>query len=190
MQIVQSKQITDLTELRFLRGDLTQSDAAAIVNAANEKLQHGAGVAGAIVRRGGKIIQDESDAWVREHGTIAHNQAALTSAGDLPGEAVIHVVGPRWGEGDEDRKLSNAVTAALEMAEKKHFESIAFPAISTGIFGFPMDRAADVMLAAIEEFFDQEPDSDIRRVDLVLFDQTATDTFTTAMQDRWPGSTR
>jgi O-acetyl-ADP-ribose deacetylase (regulator of RNase III) len=103
---------------------------------------------------------------------------------------VIHVVGPRWGEGDEDRKLQRTVTAALEMAEEKQFRSVAFPAISTGIFGFPMERAAEVMLAAIEEFIVREPARDIERVDVVLFDQGSAETFASSMRERWPDSTR
>lgn len=186
MQIVRSKHINHRVEIRLLRGDLTQSNADAIVNAANEKLQHGAGVAGAIVRKGGQIIQEESDAWVREHGVITHDQAAITSAGELACKAVIHVVGPRWGEGDEDRKLRNAVTAALEMVVNQHFNSVAFPAISTGVFGFPMDRAAHVMLEAIAEYVAKEADPGLQRVDLILYDQEAADSFDSAMEDRWP----
>ena len=182
MELIQSHDLKGIVDLRLLRGDLTKSDANAIVNAANERLQHGAGVAGAIVRQGGEIIQRESNAWVHVHGPISHTEPALTTAGQLPGDAVIHVVGPRWGEGDEDRKLSLAVNAALEMAEENGFESIAFPAISTGIFGFPMDRAARVMIEAIDSYFEGLENPILQRVDLVLFDQAAADTFSRAMQ--------
>lgn len=184
MELIQSETLKGGSILRLLRGDLTQSEADAIVNAANERLRHGAGVAGAIVSRGGKVIQAESDNWVNECGPIAHDRAALTTAGDLPCKAVIHVVGPRWGEGDEDRKLSLAVTAALETAQKHQFESIAFPAISTGIFGFPMGQAAEVMLSTVHAFFENLSDSSIRRVDFVLFDQGAASTFRELMQER------
>jgi O-acetyl-ADP-ribose deacetylase (regulator of RNase III) len=189
MEIVQTRSINKQAELRLLHGDLTRSDADAIVNAANEHLRHGAGVAGAIVRRGGRIIQDESDAWVREHGPVSHSKAAITTAGDLPCGAVIHVVGPRWGEGDEDRKLIQAVTSALEMAQERQFKSVAFPAISTGIFGFPMKRAAEVMLSSIEDFFERDFTAHLERVDLVLFDHASADTFASALQGRWSGST-
>ncbi|MGD8621891.1 MAG: macro domain-containing protein, partial [Anaerolineales bacterium] len=84
MELLHTFNLDDQIELRILRGDLTQSDADVIVNAANERLRHGAGVAGAIVRKGGRVIQTESDNWVREHGPITHDQAALTTAGDLP----------------------------------------------------------------------------------------------------------
>lgn len=185
MEPIQTVMLGGGVELRLMRGDLTQSKADAIVNAANQRLQHGAGVAGAIVRRGGKVIQAESDAWVNEHGPVTHARAALTTAGDLPSKAVIHVVGPRWGEGDEDRKLSLAVDAALVTAQEHQFKSVAFPAISTGIFGFPMDRAAQAMLAAVESFFGKVSDPSIQRVDIVLFDQGAANTFQEIMQERW-----
>ena len=182
MELIQSRELNGAVEIRLLRGDLTKADARAIVNAANERLQHGAGVARAIVRQGGDIIQRQSNDWVNEHGPISHTKPALTTAGELPGEAVIHVVGPRWGEGDEDRKLTLTVNAALEMAEESGFESIAFPAIATGIFGFPMDRAARVMLEAIQLFFEGLETPNLQRVDLILFDQAAADTFSRAMQ--------
>ncbi len=186
MEIIQSIRLNDEVNIRLLHGDLTRSDADAIVNAANEKLQHGAGVAGAIVKRGGSIIQTESNAWVQEHGPLTHSEAAITSAGDLPSKAVIHVVGPRWGKGDENRKLRNAVTAALAMATKKQFESLALPAISTGIFGFPMQRAARVIFVAVEAFFENQPESGLKRVDVILFDQSAANTFADAMLAHWP----
>jgi O-acetyl-ADP-ribose deacetylase (regulator of RNase III) len=182
LELIRATRLKVGVELRLMRGDLTQSEADVIVNAANERLRHGAGVAGAIVRRGGAIIQRESNAWVREHGLISHDKPALTTSGDLPSKAVIHVVGPRWGEGDEDRKLSLAVIAALEMARDRGFKSIAFPAISTGIFGFPMERAAKVMLRAIFSFFENLDHPTTQHVDLILFDQTAAKTFSNVLQ--------
>ena len=99
--------------LALYHGDLTEEKVDAIVNAANEHLAHGGGVAGAIVRRGGREIQEESYAWVRQHGPAGHDKPALTGAGKLPCKAVIHAVGPMWGAGDEDRKLRAAYTSAL-----------------------------------------------------------------------------
>src|SRR2546422_11703553 len=90
------------------QGDLTEEAVDAIVNAANEYLSHGGGVAGAIVRRGGPKIQHESDAWVNAHGPAQHDRPALTGAGRLPCRAVIHAVGPMWGDGDEAQKLGLA----------------------------------------------------------------------------------
>jgi O-acetyl-ADP-ribose deacetylase (regulator of RNase III) len=185
LKLIRSTMLKDGVELRLMLGDLTQSKADVIVNAANEHLQHGAGVAGAIVREGGRLIQSESNAWIHSHGPISHEKPALTTAGKLQSKAIIHIVGPRWGEGDEDLKLSLAITAALEMSQHKGFESIAFPAISTGIFGFPMERAARAMLTAIDGFFDGVHETGIQRVDIVLFDQDAAETFLEVMQALW-----
>lgn len=156
--------------IKIIHGDLTQARVDAIVNAANAHLSHGGGVAGAIVQRGGEEIQKESDAWVREHGPIAPERPAITGAGRLPCRFVIHAVGPVWGEGDEDRKLHTAVYNALALAAERAFESIALPAISTGIFRFPFARAARLILEAIFDFFRDRAESSLREVQIVLFD--------------------
>src|SRR5512144_2508720 len=88
--------------LQIVQGDITDEHVDAIVNAANRHLAHGAGVAGAILRKGGRVVQDESDRWVSQHGTVTHAEPAYTRAGSLPCRYVIHAVGPVWGEGDED----------------------------------------------------------------------------------------
>ncbi len=155
--------------LQIARGDITAETTDAIVNAANAHLQHGAGVAGAIVRSGGPAIQRESDDWVRAHGPVQHAQPAWTSGGLLPARYVIHAVGPVWGDGDEDAKLAAAVQGALRVADELRLQSIALPAISTGIFGFPKDRAARVMLSAIEAYFKSNA-SGLSLVRIVLFD--------------------
>lgn len=163
--------------LQLAQADLTQEHVDAIVNAANAHLQHGGGVAGAIVRRGGAQIQAESNAWVRQHGPVRHDRPAYTSGGALPCRYVIHAVGPVWGEGQEDAKLAAAVTGALGVADELKLESLALPAISTGIFGFPKERAAGVILAAIQEYFASHPDSALRLVRLALFDQPTLEAF-------------
>lgn len=163
--------------LQFSQADLTQERVDAIVNAANNRLQHGGGVAGAIVRRGGAQIQAESNAWVRKHGPVTHERPAYTGAGNLPCRYVIHAVGPVWGEGDEDAKLGAAVSGSLRVADELELTSIALPAISTGIFGFPKDRAARVILAAIQDYFASHVDSKLQLVRLVLFDQPTLDAF-------------
>ncbi len=137
--------------IELIRGDLTRMDTDAIVNAANEQLAHGGGVAGAIVSRGGSSIQKESDAWVAEHGPAVTGTAAITGAGTLEARYVIHAVGPVMGQGDEDALLASATRAALERAEESGLKSIAFPAISTGVFGYPVDRCAQVMLDTLVE---------------------------------------
>ena len=101
--------------IRLIRGDLTEADADAIVNAANSRLQHGGGVAGAIVRKGGRIIQEESNVI----GYVPVGGAAITGAGKLKARYVIHTVGPVWGEGDEEAKLRSAVRSTLKLATER-----------------------------------------------------------------------
>jgi O-acetyl-ADP-ribose deacetylase (regulator of RNase III) len=159
------------------RGDLTQEKVDAIVNAANERLLHGGGIAALIVNRGGKVIQAESNTWVREHGLVSHEAPAYTSAGDLPCRYVIHAVGPVWGSGDEDNKLAAAITGSLRRAEELQLVSIAFPAISTGIFGFPKERAAQVICQTVHDYFEDQPESGVEDVRMVVYDQSTTDLF-------------
>jgi O-acetyl-ADP-ribose deacetylase (regulator of RNase III) len=163
--------------LEIAQGDITLENVDAIVNAANEHLQHAGGVAWSIVRRGGDGIQDESDAWIKKHGLVSHSHPAWTSGGQLPARYVIHAVGPVWGDGDEDAKLAAAVTGSLRVADELGLASIAFPAISTGIFGFPKERAAKIMFAAIEGYFAEKTDSGLTVIKLVLFDQSTIDAF-------------
>lgn len=163
--------------IQIVQGDITTEEVDAIVNAANEHLQHGGGVAWAISKRGGPTIQQESDEWVRTKGIVEHAHPAWTSGGQLPARYVIHAVGPVWGAGDEDAKLSDAVTGSLDVADELDLKSIAIPAISTGIFGFPKERAAKVILGAIEAYFEDNTSSGIEVVKLVLFDQSTADAF-------------
>lgn len=135
------------TEVEIVEGDITLLDRDAIVNAANDRLQLGAGVAGAIRERGGPSIQEECD----RIGSTFVGGAVITGGGDLKARHVIHAVGPRMGEGDEDSKLKNAILNGLKVADENSLKSIAFPAISTGIFGFPLERAADIMVSAVIE---------------------------------------
>ena len=162
---------------QIVQGDITAEQTDAIVNAANSHLAHGAGVAGAIVRRGGPIIQAESDQWVREHGLVTHAEPALTSGGALPCRYVIHAVGPLWGEGGEDGKLQAAIQGSLQLAERLGLVSISIPAISTGIFGFPRHRAARVMIDTILRYLQQAPDSPLKLIRLVLFDPATVQVF-------------
>ncbi len=163
--------------IQIVQGDITAETTDAIVNAANEHLQHGAGVAGAIVRRGGPIIQQESDEWIRKHGAVSHAHPAWTSGGLLPAKYVIHAVGPVWGQGNEDGKLAHAVTGSLRVADELKLSSVAMPAISTGIFGFPRERAAKIILNAIHQYFSKTSSSSIKQVRIVLFDQATVDAF-------------
>ncbi len=174
--------------LELCHGDLTEETVDAIVNAANAHLQHGAGVAGAIARKGGPTIQAESDAWVQQHGPVPHHQPAYTTAGDLPSRFVIHAVGPVWGSGDEDHKLMAAIHGSLMRAEQLGLTSIAFPPISTGIFGFPTRRAAGVFLAAIQEYFAAHPESPLQLVRLTIIDQATLQPFRKAFHSHISGT--
>jgi putative ATPase len=166
--------------LQLIQGDITIEEVDAVVNAANRHLQHGGGVARAILKRGGATIQRESDEWVRKKGTVSHAHPAWTSGGRLPAKYVIHAVGPVWGEGDEERKLAQAVTGSLRTADELGLVSIALPAISTGIFGFPVERAARILLAAIRDYFQGNNNTSLEHVRLVLFDKHTMGAFTNA----------
>ena len=179
--------------LQLVQGDLTTETVDAIVNAANSQLQHGGGVAGAILRRGGYTIQEESDAWVRSHGPVAHAEPAYTGAGHLPCKYVIHAVGPVWSQasqitGEADQKLAAAVTGSLRLANNLGLASIALPAISTGIFGFPKERAAGIIFAAIQGYLTQYPASSVKLVRLTLFDQPTVEAFLHVWQNQEPMS--
>lgn len=180
--------LPDNRRLSLIQGDLTDQDVDAIVNAANKHLAHGGGVAAAIVRRGGPEIQAESDAWVRNNGPVDHARPALTGAGRLPCRYVIHAVGPIWGEGDEDAKLRAAVQGSLDVAAQNGLASLAIPALSTGIFGFPKARAAHVILQAIIDSLEAHPDTSLREVRLVLFDPRVLEEFLAEFARRWPES--
>ncbi len=133
-------------------GDITVQKVDAIVNAANEFLQHGGGVAGAIVRKGGSIIQEESNLI----GYCPTGNAVATSAGQLPAKWVIHAVGPRGSDDHASEKLRWAYWSALREGERLECESIAIPAISTGIFGFPKQKGCQIGLKAVLDFLHSE----------------------------------
>ncbi|MDX9758341.1 MAG: macro domain-containing protein [Bacteroidota bacterium] len=141
--------------VEVVHGDLTEEQVDAIVNAANEHLDHGGGVAGAIVRRGGDSIQRES----RSIGRVRTGNAAHTGAGDLPARYVIHAVGPIWDDGNsgEPELLASAIRNSLALAETLGCTSIALPAISSGIFGVPKDIAAKIIIRTIRIFIDTRP---------------------------------
>jgi O-acetyl-ADP-ribose deacetylase len=161
----------DRTQLELVEGDITDLEVDAIVNAANEQLQLGTGVAGAIRRKGGASIQEECN---RIGGTPV-GTAVMTGAGSLKAKQVIHAVGPMMGQGDEDKKLAAAVRAALALADRRGMKSIAMPAISTGNFGFPIERAARIMLTEIHRFL--QGGTKLERVVLSLHGEEAFNVF-------------
>jgi O-acetyl-ADP-ribose deacetylase len=163
--------------LRLVNGDITERNVDVIVNAANSYLKHGGGVAAAIVRKGGAIIQEESDRI--GGGFVPVGSAVITSAGKLPCKAVIHTVGPRMGEGDEDNKLLKSVQSTLALAAEKEFKSISIPAISSGIFGFPKDKCAKILVEESERFLEQNNTCSIDIIEFCIFDNETLDCFKT-----------
>ncbi len=138
------------------------------MNAANGHLAHGGGVAGIISRAAGPELQAESDRIVARLGTLATGTAVVTTAGRLPFKGVIHAVGPRYGEGDEEEKLVKALTAAFARAQEHRWESVSFPAVSSGIFAVPLEICARAYLAAARR-------APLRNVRLCLRDQPVID---------------
>jgi len=180
-----AEHITDHDQkIRLVHSDLTEEHVDAIVNAANTQLVHGGGVAGAIGRRGGVEIQAESTQRVKEHGPVSSGGVAITTAGNLPCEHVIHVVGPIWIEGDEDRKLEIAVQTALKSADQLDLATISMPAISTGIFGFPKGRGADVILGAIDQYINPHSSTSLREIRITLIDVPSVDVFQESFKKR------
>ncbi len=152
------------TFIELVKGDITELSTDAVVNAANTALKLGGGVAGAIRRKGGPMIQEECD----RIGVTKVGGAVITTAGQLKTRYVIHAVGPRYGEGDEEEKLRSATLNSLILAEENSLRSIAFPAISTGVFGFPKDKCAEVMLSATLSYV--EGDTSLERIVICLYD--------------------
>jgi O-acetyl-ADP-ribose deacetylase (regulator of RNase III) len=151
-----------------VRGNLLDEPVDAIVNAANGHLAHGGGVAGIISRAAGPELQAECDALIRKHGPLATGSAAVTTAGKLPFKGVIHAVGPRQGEGDEEQKLVQALTSAFVQASEKGWGSVSFPAVSSGIFAVPLEVCARAYVRAARA-------SPLRNVRLCLRDQPVID---------------
>ncbi|MFN3480787.1 MAG: macro domain-containing protein [Thermodesulfovibrionales bacterium] len=168
-----SEKVIGSKRLRLVKGDITERDVDAIVNAANSHLQHGGGVAGAIVRKGGQVIQEESD----RIGFVPVGHAAITGAGKLPCKYVIHAVGPRMGEGDEDSKLRNAIINSLKLASGKGLKSISVPAISSGIFGFPKDRCAEILVREAANYLRDNPKTSLEIVEFCIYDDLTLEHF-------------
>ncbi len=159
-------------KIKLVNGDITDMRVDAIVNAANAQLILGAGVAGAIRRKGGPSIQEECN---KIGGTYVGG-AVITGGGTLPAKHVIHAVGPMLGEDNEDEKLRNATLNSLRLMDAHHLESIAFPAISTGIYGFPIARCAKIMLGTTVEYL-KKPTT-IKQVIFVLWTPHDLEVFT------------
>ena len=144
--------------IRIIKGDITKQDVDAIVNAANSSLMGGGGVDGAIHRAGGPKILEECRAIVAKQGGCKTGEAVITSAGNMKAKYVIHTVGPVWrnGSNNEEKLLANAYLNSLKLSVKNNVKSIAFPNISTGVYGFPKDKAAQIAWKTVNDFIASE----------------------------------
>lgn len=157
------------TTLTLVQGDITQQDVEAIVNAANSGLMGGGGVDGAIHRAGGPQILEECKAYVAKHGRLPTGEAMITSAGKMKAKYVIHTVGPVWHGGGhrEDELLAGAYRNSLRLAVKHNLKTIAFPSISTGAYGFPIERASNIAFETVKTFVEEHPS--LQEVRFVVF---------------------
>ncbi len=157
--------------IQIIQGDITKLEVDAIVNAANSSLMGGGGVDGAIHRAGGPIILSECREIIARQGRCATGEAVITSGGNLSAKYVIHTVGPVWhgGNNNEADLLRNAYLNSLKLAIENGIETIAFPNISTGVYGFPKDKAAEIAVKTVTDFLSET--DQIRLVYFVCFDQ-------------------
>jgi len=171
-------------KLSIIRGDITQQDTEAIVNAANPGLMGGGGVDGAIHRAGGSGILEECKQIVSRQGRLPTGKAVITSGGNLKARYVIHTVGPIWygGSQNEAELLASAYQESLKVAAENHLSSISFPSISTGAYGYPVDAAAKVAIRAVSLFL-REKVTSIRRVVFVLFDSATFTAYSSALRE-------
>ncbi|KAF4041651.1 Macro domain [Phytophthora infestans] len=179
---------TEGPELLVMQGDLTCCKADAIVNAANTRLMHGGGLAGAIVRSGGSSIQQESSKWVKDHGPLTVGDAVTTAAGKLTCQHVIHTVGPNVGSetltSEHATQLRHAVWSALLEADRLEVKSVAVPGISTGIFGYPRDLGAKEIVTEAAEFCKEKAGSTaLKRIALMNIDDPTVKSFVEAATD-------
>jgi len=161
----------DLQRIEIIRGDITKQNVDAIVNAANSSLMGGGGVDGAIHRAGGPAILDGCKKIVARQGGCRTGEAVITTAGNLPAKFVIHTVGPVWNGGrkNEAEKLGNCYRNSLQLAIENNVRTIAFPNISTGVYGYPKKEAAEIALKTVTEFLQKT--SSISKVYFVCFDE-------------------
>ena len=171
--VVDQIHMDDNQTMRLAYADITERNVDVIVNAANSYLKHGGGVAAAIVRKGGKIIQEESD----KIGFVPVGSSVTTIAGRLPCKAVIHTIGPRMGEGNEETKLRAAIRNSLELASNREFKSISMPAISSGIFGFPKEKCAEILVEEAKNFLVNNNITSLEIVEFCAIDDETVDYF-------------
>jgi O-acetyl-ADP-ribose deacetylase (regulator of RNase III) len=175
--------IINKAKLSIMQGDITLQATDAIVNAANSSLMGGGGVDGAIHRAGGPVILEECRRIVARQGRLPPGQAVITTAGDMKARHVIHTVGPIWQGGSqrEAETLASAYRESLKLAAAKNLINISFPSISTGAYGYPLDKAARIALKTIASFLSQE--TSIREVVLVLFDTRTFEAYSEVLRE-------
>jgi putative ATPase len=163
-------------------GDLLDEPTDAIVNAANGFLAHGGGVAAAIARAAGPALEAEGEGIVKQRGPIATGGAVATTAGRLRFKGVIHAVGPRLGDGDEEDRIVRALRSAFAIASEKGWASLSFPAISSGIFSVPAPTCVRAYLRGVDDFFAENPASSLRMIRLAVFPGVVADELAKAMR--------
>ena len=181
-------QATEVTinqaKLRIIQGDITRQGTDAIVNAANSSLMGGGGVDGAIHRAGGPAILDECKQIVARQGRLPTGKAVITTGGNLKAKYVIHTVGPIWhgGSKGESELLASAYQQSLKIAAENNLNSVSFPSISTGAYGYPVDQAAKVALDAVITFL-SESTASVREVVFVLFDSRTLGAYSSTLRE-------
>lgn len=170
------------TSIKVVSGDITEEETEAIVNAANSYLRHGGGVALAIVKRGGSIIQRESDEIIKTQGALQAGKSVITSAGSLKTRYVIHTVGPMWGEGNEDEKLRYAISSALTLAKDYGIRSVSFPAVSCGVYGFPQEEGTLIITETVKKFIEENEDA-FDEIHLIGLGEPVPDLFKEALEN-------
>ncbi len=171
------------TKLSLIQGDITIQDTDAIVNAANSGLMGGGGVDGAIHHAGGPAILEDCKKIVADRGRLPAGQAVITTGGKMKTRNVIHTVGPVWhgGERGEPETLASAYRESLKLAVKNGLKTVSFPSISTGVYGYPVDKAAKVALGAVADFLHK--DNGLEEVIFVLFDSRTFEAYQKALDE-------
>jgi O-acetyl-ADP-ribose deacetylase (regulator of RNase III) len=178
-----NSKIINRAKLSLMKGDITQQATDAIVNAANSSLMGGGGVDGAIHHAGGPAILAECKQIVSRQGHLPTGKAVITTAGNMKAKHVIHTVGPIWhgGSQGEAELLASAYRESLKLAADSNLTSIAFPSISTGAYGYPLDEASRIAIKAVASFLGET--TSIKEVDFVLFDSRTFDAYASALQE-------
>ena len=172
-------------KISIIQGDITEQSTDAIVNAANSSLMGGGGVDGAIHRAGGPAILEECKRVIARHGRLPAGKAVITTGGNLKARYVIHTVGPVWRGGNKGEPdiLASCYRESLKLAIENNLSGISFPSISTGAYGYPVSKAAEVALSTVIDFLNESVAS-IKEIVFVLFDRTSYDIYSTLLESK------